>query len=47
MNTKIKKKIKDLFTLFAIFFKIGLFSFGGGYAMITLIENEVVNKRKW
>ncbi|MEG2274474.1 MAG: chromate transporter, partial [Clostridia bacterium] len=33
--------------LFAIFFKIGLFSFGGGYAMITLIENEVVNKRKW
>lgn len=27
--------------------KIGLFTFGGGYAMITLLENEFVTKRKW
>ena len=27
--------------------KIGLFTFGGGYAMIALIENEMVSKRKW
>ena len=27
--------------------KIGLFTFGGGYAMIALIENEMVTKKKW
>ena len=33
--------------LFWVFFKIGAFTFGGGYAMIPLIQREVVNKRKW
>lgn len=33
--------------LFYIFFKIGLFGFGGGYAMISLIENEVVEKNQF
>lgn len=32
----------DLLKLFAIFFKIGLFTFGGGYAMIPLIRQEMV-----
>ena len=32
---------------FASFFKIGLFTIGGGYAMVPLIEEEVVNKKKW
>ena len=32
---------------FATFFKIGLFTIGGGYAMVPLIEEEVVNKKKW
>lgn len=32
---------------FATFFKIGLFTFGGGYAMIPVIETEVVDKHKW
>ena len=32
---------------FSTFFKIGLFTIGGGYAMIPLIEEEVVNKKKW
>ena len=32
---------------FLLFFKIGIFTIGGGYAMIPLIEEEVVNKRKW
>lgn len=32
----------ELFNLFWIFFKIGLFTFGGGYAMIPLIEQEIV-----
>ncbi len=32
---------------FKTFFRIGLFTLGGGYAMIPIIEEEVVNKRKW
>ena len=32
---------------FVTFFKIGLFTIGGGYAMIQLIEKEVVEKRRW
>ena len=42
-----KQVIKELLSLFLVFFKIGLFSFGGGYAMLTLIEAEVVDKHKW
>ena len=33
--------------MFSTFFKIGLFTLGGGYAMIPLIETEVVEKRRW
>ena len=33
--------------LFTTFFKIGIFTLGGGYAMIPLIEEEVVNRHKW
>ena len=36
-----------LLQLFTTFFKIGLFSFGGGFAMIPLIQREVIEKRKW
>ncbi len=36
-----------LFTIFASFFKIGLFTFGGGYAMIPLIEREMIDRRAW
>ncbi len=32
---------------FKTFFHIGIFTLGGGYAMIPLIEEEVVNKKKW
>lgn len=35
------------FELFTTFFKIGLFTIGGGYAMIPLIETEVIDKKKW
>lgn len=37
----------NYWTLFRTFFKIGIVTFGGGYAMIPLIEEEVVNKNKW
>lgn len=43
MIDKIKKYGLLLFT----FLKIGLFTFGGGYAMISLMENEFVERKKW
>lgn len=39
--------MKLLFQLFWTFFKIGTFTFGSGYAMIPMIEREVVDKKKW
>ena len=41
------KKHRYLWEIFISLFKIGLFTFGGGYAMIALIENEYVTKRNW
>lgn len=39
--------MKKIIEMFIAFFKIGAFTFGGGYAMIPLIEEEVVNNKKW
>ena len=36
-----------LFQLFLTFFRIGLFTFGGGYAMIPLMQRETIEKHKW
>ena len=33
--------------LFTVFLRIGFFTFGGGYAMLPLIHNEIVEKKKW
>ncbi len=44
--TEEKKKV-SVFRLFAIMFKIGLFTFGGGYAMIAIIREELVTKRRF
>ena len=41
------KKTKEYLTLFLTMLKIGLFTFGGGYAMIALLENEFVAKNNW
>ena len=41
------KKVKTLLDLFFTMLKIGLFTFGGGYAMIHFLDNEFVAKRKW
>ncbi|MBE5763651.1 MAG: chromate transporter [Clostridiales bacterium] len=41
------EKFKQALKLFLTFFKIGLFTFGGGYAMISLIENECIEQKKW
>lgn len=40
-------KFKKIISLFWAFFKIGLFTFGGGYAMIGVIERELVEKKGW
>lgn len=41
------QEAKSLGTMFFTFFKIGLFTFGGGYAMIALLEEEFIQRRKW
>ena len=41
------QEVKSLETLFFTFFKIGMFTFGGGYAMIALLEEEFIQRRKW
>ena len=41
------RKLKDYLSLFLTMMKIGLFTFGGGYAMIAMLENEFVEKKKW
>ena len=35
------------FKLFWTFLKIGAFTFGGGWAMISIIEREIVDKHRW
>lgn len=39
--------MQSLATIFVSFLKIGMFTFGGGYAMLPLIERELITKRKW
>ncbi len=42
-----KTKVRICWDLLCTFFKIGLFTFGGGYSMISLIDDECVVKKKW
>ncbi len=42
-----KNRYKELWKVFATFFKIGAFTFGGGYAMIPLIQKEAVETHGW
>ncbi len=39
--------MQSLTTIFVSFLKIGMFTFGGGYAMLPLIEQELITKRRW
>jgi len=39
--------MKKLWEIFWTFFKIGLFTFGGGYAMLSIIDSECIEKRGW
>ena len=38
---------ESMFNIFLTFFKIGAFTFGGGFAMIPMIEKEICEKKKW
>ncbi len=44
---KDNKSLRFLFKLFSVFFRIGAFTFGGGFAMIPIIEREIVDENKW
>lgn len=44
---KLNETRRKIGTLFLTFLKIGAFTFGGGYAMIALLEDEFVERRKW
>ena len=44
---KEKKSPKNLLNLFLTFFKLGIFSIGGGPTMLTLLQGELVEKKKW
>ena len=44
---KERKSLKLLFALFFTLFKIGFVAFGGGYAIVALLENELISKKKW
>ena len=39
--------MKELFELFWVFVRIGVMTFGGGYAMLPILQRELVEKRKW
>ena len=39
--------MKELIKLFLTFFKVGITTFGGGYAMLPILEREVIEKNKW
>ncbi len=39
--------MRELFELYAAFFRIGLFTFGGGMAMLPMLTKEVVEDKKW
>lgn len=45
--SKIKSNATSLLEIFIIFFKMSAVTFGGGYAMLPILQREVVDKRNW
>lgn len=41
------KKLKELLNLFLVFAQVGVTTFGGGYAMLPILQREIVEKRHW
>lgn len=46
-GTRLMNKFKELLKLYFAFFRIGAFTFGGGYAMLPMLEKEIVDRHKW
>ncbi len=46
-DNDIEQRTASYWRLFATFFKIGAFTFGGGWAMISIIEREIVDRYHW
>jgi Chromate transport protein ChrA len=46
-NKRGSKSMKDLLELYITFAKIGSITFGGGYAMLPILQREIVEKKKW
>ena len=42
-----ENKLKQLMSLFLSFFQVGLFTFGGGYAMLPMLQKECIEKKGW
>ena len=42
-----KEKLKTLLELFGVFLRVGAMTFGGGYAMLPILQRELVEKRQW
>lgn len=47
LTQKDRLRPRFLLQMFLVFFRIGLFTFGGGYAMIPLIERTIIERKKW
>lgn len=47
MDANVTTKIKSLLELYSTFFFVGLTTFGGGLAMLPIVEHEVCDKKKW
>lgn len=39
--------LREILSLFVVFFKIGSVTFGGGLAMLPILERELIQKKKW
>lgn len=46
-RVKADRKMKEIIKLYGTFFKIGIMTFGGGYAMLPMIQREIVEKHQW
>lgn len=47
LGKQVAERKRKMWEIFSTFFKIGLFTFGGGYAMIPLIEEQIVKEKGW
>ena len=47
MRSNIKQSLKEYWEIYWTMFKIGICTFGGGYAMVGIIRSEIAQKKKW